>query len=275
MITKSYQRFEQTVLPSQEFSKSSRLTSNKDVQRNYTRSLDTKINIEEYKSDDINPRAKLKSLMKVIKTTAADIVGIRKPTHRANHSNDGIVVGLCEERRLLRLQLNHNISANRTLMRCQINRKQKQIKQRLKQLRCEAADHLAHTIASTDESRRMFEAVRVLTNSRPARPITVHNEEGHVVGTDSEKAEIVKSWFETHFTGEEPPLAPFDGAARSLNTPISPNEVSCAIKRLKNNRACGSDEVPNELLKYAGTSFCSAFSDIINQCFVTTHISVL
>ena len=38
-------------------------------------------------------------------------------------------------------------------------------------------------------------------------------------------------------------------------------------KKLKNNRSCGPDEIPNELLNYAGPSFCREFSDIINQSF--------
>ena len=115
----------------------------------------------------------------------------------------------------------------------------------------------------------MFEAVRQLTNSKTTRPITVHNEEGHVIATDEKKAEVVRDWFEDHFTGNEPPLEPFVGVPRPLDTPISTKEVENAIRRLKNNRACGPDEVPNELLKYAGSNFSAAFSEIVNQCFET------
>ena len=67
----------------------------------------------------------------------------------------------------------------------------KQFHYRLKQLQSEAADHLVSTISSTDESRQMFEAVRELTNSKSTRPITVHNSEGNVIATDSEKKTAV------------------------------------------------------------------------------------
>jgi len=246
----------------------SRLTSNKDAQQSYARAVSSRIDVADYEADT-TPTTKLRSLMKVIKETAEDAIGIKKSTRSQNHSDDSQVVSLAEQRQQLRLKLNHNISADRTLLRSKINRLQKRIQQRLKHLKCEAADHLVRTISSTDESRRMFEAVRNLTNSKPARPITVHNAEGHVIADDAEKAEVVKSWFEQHFTGDEPAMVPFEGGARPLNVPISMFEVELAIKRLKNNRATGPDEIPNELLKYAGPSFCGAFSKIINQCFET------
>ena len=251
------------------------LTSSKNTQLRYGRAVSSHINVAEYETT-ANPTTKLRSLMNVVKKTAVDVIGIRKPTRNSHHSDDSLVVSLAEERRQLRLKLNHNISADRTLLRSKINRLQKRIQQRIKQLKCDAADHLVRTISSTDESRRMFEAVRNLTNSKPARPITVHNVDGHVIAGDEEKAEVVKSWFEQHYTGDEPALEPFEGVARPLNVPISTTEVELAIKRLKNNRATGPDEIPNELLKYAGTSFCIAFSRIINQCFEThTYIDAI
>ncbi|KAL5272935.1 hypothetical protein ACHWQZ_G000942 [Mnemiopsis leidyi] len=161
--------------------------------------------------------------------------------------------------------MNHNFSGDRSKIRAQINRVQKEIQQRLKALQTEAADHLVNSSSSTNESRQMFEAVRELTNSKSTRPITVHNEEGNVIATDSEKAEVIRDWFKNHFTGYELPLEPFVGVPRPLDTPITQSEVESAVKRLKNNRACGPDGVPNELLKYAGENFCAAFSTIINQ----------
>ena len=246
----------------------SRLTADRGLQDNYKQRLDADIDSSEYTHSE-DPSSKFITLMNTIKCTAKDVVGICKPTQRSNHSDDSVVVELVAKRKALRLQLNNNSSADRTELRSKINRIQKDIQKRLKTLKGEAADRLVSTIASTGESRRMFEAVRILTNSKPSRPITVHDERGHTIATDSDKAEVVKNWFEQHFTGDEPPLDPFDGIPRSLDTPITPSEVSYAIIKLKNNRSCGPDDIPNELLKYAGSSFCREFSDIINQCFET------
>ena len=246
----------------------SRLTGNTTVQRDYTRQVNAKVNVDSFKCNS-DPANKMRSLMKVVKDTALDAVGVQKPTKNHKLSNDSVVVRLSEKRKDLRLKLNHNFSGDRSKIRAQINRVQKEIQHRLKALQTEAADHLVNTISSTDESRQMFEAVRELTNSKSTRPITVHNEEGNVIATDSEKAEVIRDWFEKHFTGDEPPLEPFVGVPRPLDTPITQSEVESAVKRLKNNRACGPDGVPNELLKYAGENFCAAFSTIVNQCFET------
>ena len=83
----------------------------------------------------------------------------------------------------------------------------------------------------------MFEAVRVLNNSKPSRTLVVHDENGHVLASDSDKAEVIKSYFESHFTGNEPPLDPYIGEPRPLNTPITPSEVLFVLKN--NTRACG------------------------------------
>ena len=122
----------------------------------------------------------------------------------------------------------------------------------------------------------MFEAVRTLTSSKPSQPIIVHNSEGHVIASDSDKADAIKNYFEQQFTGNEPPLEPFIGPAKPLNTPITDKEVLSALTKLKNNRACGPDDIPNELLKYAGELFASNFASIINECFETnTYIKAI
>ena len=85
-------------------------------------------------------------------------------------------------------------------------------------------------------------------------------------------------WFESQFTNKhtEPSLPPFDGPPRPLNTPITPTEVKCAAKSLKNGRATGPDGVQNELLKYGGDKFYSEYSGIINSCFETnTHLTTV
>ena len=42
-----------------------------------------------------------------------------------------------------------------------------------------------------------------------------------------------------------------------------------ACKKLKNGRATGPDEIPNELLRYAGQAYYSAYAAMINKSFET------
>ena len=65
---------------------------------------------------------------------------------------------------------------------------------------------------------------------------------------DEDKADIVKNWFKEHYAGTKPPLEPFVGPPRPLDTPITAFEVEKAAKKLKNGKAVGPDNLPNEFL---------------------------
>ena len=93
-------------------------------------------------------------------------------------------------------------------------------------MRNEHGNKLAHQINSTDDSRKMFESMRFLNNSdKKSDSVAVFNEQEQLVANDSDKAEIVREWFKEHYTGDEPPLKPFDGIPRPLNSPTTPEEV--------------------------------------------------
>ena len=254
----------------------SNLTCNKDTQKLYQQALNRNVENLEF-SGTAGPQGKLHKLLETVKKTAVGVVGARSPQQAPGHWNDNILTGLVEKRKTALLKLNSsNQSADRSSIRSLVNKTQKSIQKRLKDLKAQAAEHLASTIASTDESRQMFEAVRTLTNSKPHQSVIVHNPDGHVITSDAEKADVIRDYFEQQFTGNEPPLDPFEGPPRALNTPITASEVSVALSKLKNNRACGPDNIPNELLKYAGDSFASTFADIINECFETnTYIKAI
>lgn len=137
------------------------------------------------------------------------------------------------------------------------------------------AENIADEITNTDESRRMFEAVRQLKNCKenPKKDtVYVHTSDNKsFVSSDSEKAEVLKSWFERQFTNQYtvPPLEPFSTPPKPLDTPITTFEVTQAARSLKNNRATGPDGVQNELLKYGGESLHKSYCSIINRCFET------
>ena len=121
----------------------------------------------------------------------------------------------------------------------------------------------------------MFEASRILSQNKKKNTITVHNDNKEIIASDTEKANILKTWFYEQFTDSSiEALPPFIGPPRPLDCPITSLEVEEATKKLKTNRATGPDNIPNELLKHAGAIFHNMYATTINRSFETnTHIS--
>ena len=165
--------------PAKECYDVSRLTCNKDTQRSYQHALNMNVNSLDL-SGTIGPQGKLHKLLETVRTTANGVVGTRRTEKTPGHWNDTLLTKFVQKRKEALLKLNDNQSADRTSIRTIINRTQKSIQKRLKELKVRAAEHLASTIASTDESRRMFEAVRTLTNSKPCQTVVIHNSDGHL-----------------------------------------------------------------------------------------------
>ena len=61
------------------------------------------------------------------------------------------------------------------------------------------------------------------------------------------------------------PIAKFIGDPRRLNQEIATEEVTIAIKRLRNNRSTGPDGVSNEWYKYAGPNVAKKLTDRFNK----------
>jgi hypothetical protein len=227
---------------------------------------------------DCNTR--MDDLVASLKSAAQKTIGKKSRGKPRDYCNDSEIVTMSKNRhKLLQKLKQSNASDNRKTLRAEINKLKNLISKRLLCLKEQYAQELAEVITNTDESRRMFEAVRQLKNCKQIHTqqnVFVHSEDGKsFISSDSAKAEILKNWFEGQFTNQhtEPSLEPFDGPARPLNTPVSRSEVAIAARSLKNNRATGPDGIQNELLKYGGESLHTTYSSIINNCFETnTHL---
>ena len=262
------------------------LSSNPDIQVLYSTKLSeliVKRSAEDENYEDAECNARMDNLVSSIKLAAKDVVGLRPKQTDKDFTNDPEVVNMSNERHDLRMLLNTNASANTRVIRTRINQLKKLIDKRLVHLKELRAQDLADRIKSTDESRRMFEAVRELkTNTSKNRAhqqsVSVHDENKNLISTDTGKAAALKDWFQSQFTkgGTEPALEAFDGPPRSVNTSITPGEVQRAAMSLNNNRATGPDGIQGELVKYGGVSFCVEYSKIINKCMETnTHLHTI
>ena len=150
----------------------SELASNSSIQTKYRQALESTLSTVVPRQD---PNEDLNNLLDSMKTAAVQSVGVLKRRLR-NRSDDDEVKDLAYQRYLMRQQLNNNKSADRTTLRSAINRLTNKIQKRLRDLRSAAAEAVYDSVTNTTDSRRMFEAVRTLNNSRPSSSISVHNE---------------------------------------------------------------------------------------------------
>ena len=259
------------------------LSSRVDVQKNYTACVLNKIQskIPTISDSEINENDQMTELFECLKIAANETVGLKPKSKRVDYTNDDEIVKMTEERHRLRMSLNNNKSGDWRPIRSRINKLENLISKRLKHLKELRAEQLAAEITSTDESRKMFNAVRELSKvsdnkNSHIQTISVQDDNGDLIVNDAAKAAALKTWFEQQFTGSEEPLPPFDGPPRPLNTPITAAEVQRASMSLKNNRGTGPDGIQNELLKYGGSAFHSTYSEIINRCFEkNTHLDAV
>ncbi|GFS10268.1 very-long-chain enoyl-CoA reductase [Elysia marginata] len=53
----------------------------------------------------------------------------------------------------------------------------------------------------------------------------------------------------------------------TIYNPITTNEVEKAIAHLNNNRACGEDGIPGELIKYGADTLAKVICNILTRVF--------
>ena len=250
------------------------LLANRDVKEAYQATLGNEM-VKLDKSGD--PNQQLIKLFDSIKRSAEAEIGVKKPQQKQHYSQDNKLLTLIEKKTKLRAELHaDNRARDRTAQRTLINKTEKEIKNRVKEIEVARANSLCDSITNTDSSRQMFEAVRELTNTKKnSASVHVHNKEGMNICSDQLKAEAIKSYFEEQFTdSKDGPLPAFEGPPKPLDTPITALEVKVATAKLKNGKSNGPDNIPNELLKAWHPDCNLKYADILNDSFSTNqHIS--
>ena len=135
------------------------------------------------------------------------------PHAHRRYTQDLLVAKLSAQQRALRLCIEATgDSRDRTKWRKERCRILRQINHRLQDLACHRADILALEITSTDDSHKIFRAVKAM-KSIPRPPfLSVQDPEGNLFATDKEKADAICRWFEQRFTDPTViPLPPFVG----------------------------------------------------------------
>ena len=126
---------------------------------------------------------------------------------------------------------------------------------------------LATRVAEAGHGAQMFEAVKALQGKQRTR-VEVHNKDGEAILLPDLAAAAIATHFESQFPAPGvTPLPMFTGPPRALNRPITCEEVSAVVKKMKPRKATGPDECPIELIKAGGVATHAFIASVINGSY--------
>ncbi len=167
----------------------------------------------------------------------------------------------------LQLQQTKNPSSEfMTNLRFKRNLLLRRIRKKCREQVNEKIDFEVSNIEKVAPHARMFKAIKQVMH-RPSAKLLLKDTDDHFIVDESETCSIISKHFQSHFSSVLPISIP-SFSASPLNSPITVDEVDAALRRLNNGKACGSDDIPAELLKYGRTVLASPIANLINTSFV-------
>ncbi|XP_018405972.1 PREDICTED: craniofacial development protein 2-like [Cyphomyrmex costatus] len=214
-----------------------KLVVNKGERRNFCETVTAKVNNI---SPTISAKEKWELVQKAYVESANEVIGIKNSTRKMWITNE--TWDLIEQRKTLNQQLNQ-IRSDVTLAR--YNNIEKQIKK----------------MARRD--RRKFE--ENIINDAEVAAEQKDNSDGHILTTEQQQ---LNRWVE-FFKHDDPTIdnCDIDYTTSSRISTKSPSvaEIRLAIKKLKNNKAAGSDGIAPELLKTDPSFAAKTLASIITE----------
>ena len=113
-----------------------------------------------------------------------------------------------------------------------------------------------------DDSRRMFKVVKDLQRRKEKKKIVVDGKDGKTTD-EKEQVKIVTSFFNNMFSKEEEEIQNI--RPRKMEEKFTTEEVKAAVKRLKNGKSAGMDNLQAEMIKYGPDGICTGIAEIFNE----------
>ncbi len=182
-----------------------------------------------------------------IKTTIQDAAEKHVPLKRRNRSSPWLsqdVIDLADERRQLK---EAGLQSSRLYRKLSYEIKQKSRRDKNNHIKHLCKDLETH--CSNNNSSNLFRGVKDLTGKAPVKLAVLKDEDGKVLTEGEEIKERWKSYCEGLFASQEAYNTQVDIACDSDEPDILRSEVVNAIRKLKNNKAPGIDNIPGELIK--------------------------
>ena len=208
--------------------------------------------------------------MSVIKYDALDTAGtVTRDQLRLKYVNEELF-NMSSEQREVRLSFQQ--ASNSKVIQHVKNRRNKlmqSIRRKSLQLAETRLEQQATEIVKQKDSANMLKAVHIMKRRKSIRHV-VADSSGKVVVSNEEVGALIRERFATLFqcpNSDAQSLQSFEGDPHPLQVPITSWEVNRALKRLKNRRAAGSDDLSSELIKYSAKEVSPIISSLPNAMF--------
>ena len=245
----------------------------KDVEDRYTLELSNRFQALE-EQNDIEAHWDL--FKQAVVTTAEQVIGRKRGSERERWIKDG-TWDLIDQRKSCKNTLDQAKTRSQretasTIYRA-LDRRVKYSCRADKNEWLENKGREAQEAANRNDSKTIYRIVRDLSGSKSSANAPIKDKNGRtLLTTEEQDARWVEHFKETLNQPTPRELYDFEGfpGVDELNVwdgEISIDEVSKAVKSLKNNKAAGLDQIPAELLKKGGSDLITSITKLVNKCW--------
>ena len=194
-----------------------------------------------------NNQERWDNIVKATTTAAKNSIGLKS---RTKQSTNAEVIKLSEEQKRIREQIDCcKDMQERHRLRCIRNNKLYQIHD---VLRTEKSARLAEKIdlieREKNDSKRMFSVIKEIQREKQKAPLLIKTSNGSLTGNADEQCKLIAAHFKEQFFKDTEQIKL--SHPQAMRNPFTDTEISSAIKKLRNNRSSGPDNVVAELLKF-------------------------
>ncbi len=239
---------------------------NKENQRRYKEMIQNKLEGEERK--DENPKEMWKTTAKICLESAEEVLGRQV---RSKGTKDQELEDLSKLQKKIKDDIESSkIKNDRENLRKQRNEVLNKIHQREKKLEREKVIEKIEEIEKyKNDSNCMYQVMRQL-QGKGKEKIIVNTENG-VTASDQKQLKIVTEYFRSVFRKDTEKEVQ-EVKPTEMSIPFNSLEIKNAVKKLKNNKSPGIDEICAEMIKYSPEIVYKQIAEVYNQMAKTGDV---
>lgn len=208
----------------------------------------------------------------VIKTAATEILGEQEQPRRNGWRDEEYDRAVAAKDQAYRKYLQRYTRASREEYRAKRREASKIYRQKKRRFQKNCMENL-EILRDRNEVRRFYQNVNKQRKGFVPTSTACNDKSGNLI---TNKQEILRRWeefFSELLNGNDNRMTPqYEDCSQFQNTedvpPPTITEVDFAIQKMKNHKSPGSDGIPAELFKVAGSSFIRAFHQLLLKIWI-------